>query len=290
MRNGLLSACLVLCATLSGAATCMPLPETPQAAESDVAAAIPETLRAAIESAELDGVELYREDTAAWLASDALVEKKLRKKHKKKTSGWIARETDPPSQWTVSYIETSSGSPKIYADVRVEFSGSKPRTDVVAYDPPRPATEAEASLISARDRALGMEWLRCSSQYNHATQQVVVDGDTYFDVRLLPARLDNVTFPLGGYHRFRLGPNGDVEHFAQTKGCVESRARPDSAASELKGFMVSHLTSDTPTEFHVFMSLSYKNPVYVLTVNNKLVWHVERGHIRLVGDTKKESQ
>jgi len=49
-------------------------------------------------------------------------------------------------------------------------------------------------------------------------------------------------------------------------------------------FSVTHLLSDTPSEFHVFLSLKYKIPIYVLT--QKCTWKVDQGKITFVEKRK----
>jgi len=56
-----------------------------------------------------------------------------------------------------------------------------------------------------------------------------------------------------------------------------------------EAFVVSHLTSETPTQFHVFMSLSYGKPIHVTTVDNKLLWVVDGGKIRISASKETDS-
>lgn len=60
-----------------------------------------------------------------------------------------------------------------------------------------------------------------------------------------------------------------------TKSCFVQPASPRAVAA-----VVTHLLSETPTEFHVFLSLAQDKPIYVMTSLG--VWAVEKGKIRLV--------
>ena len=64
--------------------------------------------------------------------------------------------------------------------------------------------------------------------------------------------------------------------YEQTKRCLsfvpDNKRKADWLA-------VSHLTSATPTMFHVFMSLQYKTPVVVFTTQNRLLWKVDGGEV-----------
>ena len=60
---------------------------------------------------------------------------------------------------------------------------------------------------------------------------------------------------------------------ASTKGCLELPVSKDVAAG-----VITHLLSDTPSEFHVYLSLTTTLPIYVMTRSG--AWAVEAGRIR----------
>ncbi len=92
--------------------------------------------------------------------------------------------------------------------------------------------------------------------------------------------MDAKSYPLGGFHeiRYPFGSDGEKQVFSQTKSCIEV----DASEHEPAAFVVSHLTSETPTQFHVFMILSYGKPIYVSTTQNGTNWRVENGQISVL--------
>jgi hypothetical protein len=58
-----------------------------------------------------------------------------------------------------------------------------------------------------------------------------------------------------------------------TKACLEFPVNKNAAAA-----ITTHLLSDTPTEFHVYLSLTTNLPIYVMTRSGS--WAVEAGRIR----------
>lgn len=63
-----------------------------------------------------------------------------------------------------------------------------------------------------------------------------------------------------------------------TKSCFISSAEPPD--KNVVGVFTTHLLSDTPTEFHVFLSLKHKKPIYVVT--SRGIWKVELDKIEFL--------
>lgn len=63
------------------------------------------------------------------------------------------------------------------------------------------------------------------------------------------------------------------------KSTITCFASPEEPQNTLAAF-TTHLLSDTPTEFHVFVSLKYKKAVYI--VSKIGIWKVERGRITFI--------
>lgn len=257
----------------------------PVTLRSPVDASVPAKYRLVVERAQVEGRLLQQEDRAAWVASDALVAKSVLSAHPNAT-GWLATQQDADGDhWLVSFTETGPNGAKhqdAFADVGVALSGDSPGafdTRVQINDPPRPLGDYERFFAQYRDMLLKADnWLRCSKQYNYSVSLFIEDGEKYAVVKLLPARMGK-EYPLGGFHEFRFPMLGEGGHrkFSQTNTCVTV----DPEGKEPSSLMVSHLTSETPTQFHVFMSLSYDKPIYVSTVENNLLWVVEKGLMRI---------
>jgi len=243
-------------------------------------ASIPAELQAETVRQTVQGLQLYRNDTASAVASDSLVASGLLKGIAHPT-GWLTSGEDPTGDlWTVAFTEEREGKPYAFADATVEFTNGKPKVSLQHNVPSRPIVGMESVLLHARDLAIKADFLRCANRYNQAVTLRKDNGSEVIDVDLLPARMDPEVYYLGGYHEFRYVVSGDAkpQHFAETKTCVTSSHEPQNALA----MMVTHLTSPTPTQFHIFMSLSYGKPIIVLTAEKQLVWAVESGHMRVL--------
>jgi hypothetical protein len=252
---------------------------------SAVDATVPAQHRKAVERAQIFGQLLQDEDQAAWVASDVAESTKAFDGHPK-ASGWIARATELSGKtWVVSFTESSEAGSASFLDVEVRLSGGRPKVIRQPNAPSRPLEGFDRAAVLARDAILARnDWLRCAEKYNHSTSVQEDSKGRVVVVKLLPARTELSTFPMGGFHEFRVPAyDGPVEHFAQTQGCMTLQSPPAGA----EGLMVSHVTSATPTQFHVFMSLSYAIPIYVVTQQNELTWKVAAGRISVVDPISK---
>ncbi len=70
---------------------------------------------------------------------------------------------------------------------------------------------------------------------------------------------------------------------ASTKSCFVSPPPPPN--TDAVGAFVTHLLSDAPTEFHVFISLQHSTPLYVGTARG--IWKVENGAIELLEERRE---
>src|SRR5689334_13867638 len=94
------------------------LPGTPVSLEGrdQVDASVPQKFRAEVANAQVEGAKLQQEDFAVWVASNVLVESKLRAPGT--ATGWLATAKDPLARtWTVSFTARNKDKAIIYADV-----------------------------------------------------------------------------------------------------------------------------------------------------------------------------
>ena len=103
----------------------------------------------------------------------------------------------------------------------------------------------------------------CDFQYN----AYVVGESTYFIAESPSA--GGIVF--GRHYR--------VSEAGVTKSTVTCYATPPPPTNTAFAF-ITHRISNTPTEFHVFLSLKHKNPIYVITKPG--TWRVEGGKIAFV--------
>ncbi|MFT3805516.1 hypothetical protein [Arenimonas sp.] len=274
------------CSILLGLLACSPTASSqdsqPIAAGTDVDKSVPPAHVEAVRKAQTLGYLLQQQDRAVWVSTDTLVEKGIAASHPEGT-GWLASQQDAEgNQWVVAYTEGSGSEQVSFVDALVTLSTDPPTVQLHLNEPGRELNDYDRFLVQYRDMVLKSDkWLRCAQNYNHSVGIEIVDGKRQFVVKLLPGRTDVNIFPLGGFHEFRFFPfekDRKSEHFSQTKSCLAI----DTSKSNPVAFVVSHLTSPTPTQFHVFMSLSYDKPIYVTTVENELMWQVEAGRISIM--------
>lgn len=250
---------------------------------TQIDASIPKQFRKEIEIAQIAGRYLFREDRAAWVASDSLVEQGILTRHRGHASGWLSEQLDVAGNlWNVAFTGNESDASFVFADVSVEFTEGRPKISVHENDPPRELSDLEVVLTYGRDKVKNWDWLRCAETYNSSTQLFIDEGKKYIVVRLLPAQTIETILPMGGFHRFRIPmfEGGHIEHFSQTKACLDSDT---SKLGADETFGMTLLTTATPTEFDVFTSLSYGKAHYVITKDGS--WRVEKGKIHWLGNS-----
>lgn len=243
---------------------------------------VPKRFQPDIRLAQIQGRLLNQEDRAAWVASDLAVERKVFPNHPK-ANGWVAAQLDfSGNLWRVSFTEKPADRQLSFYDAQVDLSRPEPKVAGQANDPASPLSDVDHFLAEYRDLLLRSDkWLRCTERYNYSLGVGLEDGKKVFIVKLLPSRTNDKIFPLGGFHEFRFAAGEDRKEFSQTRACVNV----DTTEQEPEAFVISHITSATPTQFHVFMSLSYGKPIYVATTQNGLNWLVEAGIIKLLENT-----
>lgn len=250
----------------------------PQAASHDdrrIACTIPAEYRFDVSIAEYIGKTIRRHDMAAWLTTDAVRDAGHFDAIPGEGRGWLTEERDD-SIWT-GYFAEADGKLSVFAEARMYWEPFGAR-DVQAPSPLREASDNQRRRLHALTLARAQPYNICTdANYNTVTFGFEEDGEARILVFLMPP-MEDKRIQLGGYHMFRVSADGSriLDHFAQTKGCVEM-ATDDLERSEY--LVVSHDLSATPTMFHVFMSLQYRKPLLVLTTQNGLLWRVENGSI-----------
>lgn len=240
---------------------------------------IPMKYRQDVLMAELVGRAIRLHDMAAWLTTDALQEKQAFANLPASWvgKGWVTREHDGGVD--VHYVSNVDGHDAAIAGGTLQLEPFKV-VDAAALSPPKPLDEREQRLLRARELALGQNFGLCTKAYpNVASFEFDEDGRKQILVFVMSAWVDEA--PLGGYYMVRVSEDGSrvLDTFAQTRGCLTT---PNDKLNGIEALSVTHLTSATPTMFHVFMSLQYRKPIYVGTAENGLMWKVDNGNISLV--------
>lgn len=233
----------------------------------------PEVL-AAVQRASDRGWEIYEHDQAAWHGTDAMLEE-IPDPRAEGFSSWITERT--PEGVQVLFLKPEEGRViaayrALYRDGQVRERG---RID-------QPLSETQMRINRARLLAIAPPLpQRCAQTYNSVTlprSEPGPDGADV-DVYLMPALASMNEAPFGGHFRLAVDTRAGVVRETQrfTNSCVTMQFENDTV-----GLMITQILGDTPTEVHVFLSLTLNKMVSV--VSNSGLWNVEGRNIRYVSD------
>lgn len=203
------------------------------------------------------GQEIYRQDVAAWVATDAL----------------MARFEGAPPPGLAGWIVVPDGDNLRVRFVAREGEGVRPGWDVVVRDGRAGAVEVVADgLLSdqelARFRARqtaaqNIGRLRCGTNMNSVVADDP-DSDGWL-VWLLTSTTDANVVPMGGHYRFTVSADGlsVLGRDQLSNSCLAMPKPVPSAGRQPVGLFVSQIVSQTPVETHVFLSLQNRMPIFV---------------------------
>ena len=181
---------------------------------------------------------------------------------------------------------------KSNAVYRAKFSNRKlvksgpPAADRIAL------TALEKQLIAAKDKGLAAfiaakVGLCSSSHPNLAALPPERPGGPVI-VYFMTSTTDPNIVPLGGHYSVEVAADGSVgpiRHF--TRACIDMPMNKKPPAGEPAAFFVTHLLDPTPTEIHVFSSLTSKVPLVVVTSPDARMWLVDGNKVMSMPAPKK---
>lgn len=242
-------------------------------AGSALAADKPPPIRAFdIPTIEKLGGAIYRQDRAAWLATDALVEK-VPDLGKAGVKGWIV-EGEGDGEKVRFLRDTGAGLEAGY-DVVVTGTGAQ----AVVQPADRSLTADERAAFAARQSAIAKLPGVCRQGYNSVVLKDV-EGDGWLVWLLAPSPARDV-IPFGGHYRFSVSADGKTVNRvdALSASCLTMNAKPDLPPGAKSPMLyVTHVVSPTPVETHVFLSILYREPIVVGT-DKDAIWVVEGGKV-----------
>ncbi|AKU99179.1 hypothetical protein AKJ09_05843 [Labilithrix luteola] len=188
-------------------------------------------------------------------------------------------------RWSVVFF-TKGDDPRICARITIE-PGKPPVFQRVR--PAEPASDAERIAIRTRQAAIA-----AVPSVVQPLNPVVFTGADAVEVRRLAGELGSgppdekvIVYLLAGSTRPNVAVLG--RHYravARTDGTIEKIEPMSKAPIEIPmapppgaksaGLMVSHVLGDWPTEAHVFASLLYRHPVFVMTARGNFSVDGER--------------
>lgn len=174
----------------------------------------------------------------------------------------------PVPEWQVLFY-TADTPPKI------AFRVSIPETDIDAatceiLDPPEETFPMLRRLIDARQKAIEF-----TAPHYQIINPVILPGDVFEEDAILVYLLAGTTEPnvavMGSHHRVLISGDGTLTCLTYSNEPFEIPFPTDTGDS-LRALIVSNTVTDYPLEFHVFASLLYDLPVYVITERG--IWRV----------------
>lgn len=229
----------------------------------------PEQEAAALRAAEATGLDIYRHDRAAAVATDAVIGLR-RFKNDARVRGWITEEHQ--DRIVVTFIDQAPAA--LY---RVSVSSDGVAGPVTALDEPAALTPYELGAATARAAALASAFEPCSKNYNSVVLPSGATPGTHWNAYLLPGTTKHNIVPIGGTYRMEINGSKVVSQRGFTRTCIALQSEPEAL-----GLTITHLLDPIPTEAHVFWSLWAKKPIYVATPPNGTIWIVEGDKIGLV--------
>jgi len=230
-----------------------------------------------LKTTEALGQAMYRQDSAAWVATDAL-QAKVRDLGAAYLRGWIVE--DRGDHQLVRFLrDTGAGLEAGYdIDVTPQFKAT------VLEPTERVLTAAElanyAAIQTANEAIRGQPI--CRAGYNHIVlKDPEREGWLVWLLAPMPAR---DAMPLGGHYRVSVTADGKTatQRDALSASCAVVGPPPKSppGAQPAVAF-VTHIVSPTPVETHVFLQIQSRHPLFVGAGDH--VWSIERGHITDAG-------
>lgn len=246
-----------------------------------IACNIPEDLQESVAMAELFGGMLRIHDIAAWLTTDSLKAAGAFEENKipGPIRGWLT--SDKGNLINVRYFVQKDDKVFVLAQADLDISKMKATNNEV-FKELVPASEDELASLSALDLAKSRQLLNCTGPFNSVVIPFTYADKKEIRVYLFSPWTDKLA-PMGGHHLIRVNEDGKqvISQYSQTKGCINNE-NTAMADKRMEALMISHITSDTPTEMHAFLSLQYRKPIFVITVNNGITWRVEGKKIYVV--------
>ncbi len=221
---------------------------------------------------------LSQQDWAAEVATDAIIRlgADLSISNKKLKAFIVERQE---YTWVFSYIGKKGFSLGIYYQIEVDINGPIEET-YHFYKKPKKLTQHQKLIFKATQLAKKQEFKKCTSSYNNVAIHLIGEkGKDNFYIYLLAATNNPNLNIGGGHHRFLIEPQKKEvkEHYSHSNDCLLSTTNKGATS-----LVFTHMTSDVPNEFHIYMSYLYKMPLYVLTVNNGIIWKVNKGKIEVI--------
>lgn len=248
-----------------------------------------QTYEAEIKRASQLGLLLYEFDSSAWVATDALRDKK---------KAWeLYTEIATPKGWTTTEVDKNRLRTAFIAELNgelvsvfdAETKGRKVKKKTT-YPTGRQLTESELMQYHAK-RAFTAKDIEPCAEFLPMNAAVIPspDGGAPYLYLMSATKKPNLVV-LGRHFRFRVSEDGKSlsEKTGFTNGCIGLPMGP-STEGKPAGLLITHLRAPHPQEHHVFASLANDIPLFVTMPKTGTTWKVDGTSIKPI-DAKKLGQ
>jgi hypothetical protein len=226
------------------------------------------------------GRDIYRHDQMAWQATDLVAARiGLERLQAEGAHGWVIDDSGLVPY--VRFLRRRDGRLEAACDVQFPLMG-KP-TVVIPED--RTVTARQAAHSLARETAISRlvedKLPLCplaQGSYNFVVLSDPAGRGLLFYFLRPKETMESI--PVGGHYRISLTEDGKTVTRVDrlSVSCMTLQRPPEGRA---EATWMTHLTSNTPIEIHVFLSLQENLPFFVGTPDKRL-WKVSEGAIRLM--------
>lgn len=197
---------------------------------------------------------------------------------------------DPEQEKIGAWVTEGEPQRLLVRFVRLTDSGAEPVLDATFEDLLLPSfsvplrqnlTPFQQSQITARQTVQSHLREPCSRHFESvAVPDPVAAGLLLYALALEESPTDVM---LGGHHRFSLSADGQTMRQADalSTSCAKTTLAQLQTTDGSQGVAVRANLSDTPLEIHIYLSLHYRLPLYVVTRDLKM-WEVKDGHMRVI--------
>lgn len=228
---------------------------------------------------------MYRYDQAAWHGTDRFL------------ADWGSRSTDqmrgyvvlPAEGERLAVVFFGEDNGKMVEMARYDTLDGRVIGGKPFAEGERPAlSEIATRMIAARGAAIAelqkKDYRSCANAPSN-TLVLPPDDAGIIPVYILTPPVENGAYPLGGHFRIDVGGDGKVRESRRfLNSCFQIQyAAGENREKDLVAAVVTHLLDPQPTEIHAFASRYVPIKLMVVTVDNKLMWTLQQGTIRLAG-------
>ncbi len=261
-------------------ATPAPAPTAP-APEPAAEQPVPPDLASDVAASERVGQLLFAHDTAAALASDAVLAHFA--KDPPRIGGWLAlRAMDPQGQPAPAFFVFffSLETPwRVLVRARVPMVPGG-RAEVEELVPPAAPDARMEAFIRGRQLALALPSVAKDRRWNPVVLPAEVVGHKGLLVYLLQAPAER-ELVMGIHRRVLVSDDGRRVLADQPLSKSELRIPLEADGEKIAAAWSTHAQSDTPTEIHVMLSRQHDRPLFIAT--RRGAWRVEAGRIHFLG-------